>query len=162
MTDIVSASITIDAPPDTVFAILADPRQHARIDGSGSVQEITTGPARLHLGAKFGMEMKLFGLPYSISNRVVEFEEGRRIAWRHVGPAPLALRAGADTRGRHPRHRVVGPDVLPRPDGAAADPARLPRAQPGRHRGHAAQAEGGRRGRRRLSPGCATAAVLLY
>jgi uncharacterized protein YndB with AHSA1/START domain len=86
MTAIVSASITIDAPPDTVFAILADPRQHARIDGSGSVQEITDGPERLHLGSKFGMDMKLFGLPYSISNRVVEFEEGRRIAWRHVGP----------------------------------------------------------------------------
>ena len=29
--------------------------------------------------------MKLFGLPYKISNRVVEFEEDRRIAWRHFG-----------------------------------------------------------------------------
>jgi uncharacterized protein YndB with AHSA1/START domain len=86
MTAIVSASITIDAPPDTVFAILADPRQHARIDGSGSVQEATTGPERLHLGSRFGMDMRLFGLPYSISNRVVEIAEGPRIAWRHVGP----------------------------------------------------------------------------
>jgi uncharacterized protein YndB with AHSA1/START domain len=85
MTDVVSASITIDAPPDTVFAILADPRQHARIDGSGSVQEVTEGPERLHLDSRFGMGMKLFGLPYKISNRVVEFDEGRRIAWRHIG-----------------------------------------------------------------------------
>jgi uncharacterized protein YndB with AHSA1/START domain len=39
MTDrIVSSSIAVDAPPEVVFAILADPRQHPRIDGSGSVR----------------------------------------------------------------------------------------------------------------------------
>ncbi len=82
---IVSESITIEAPPDTVFAILADPRQHPRIDGSGSVRDVVQGPERLHEGAGFGMDMKLFGLPYKIRNRVVEFEEGRLIAWRHFG-----------------------------------------------------------------------------
>ena len=30
------------------------------------------------------MSMKI-GVPYSISNTVVEFEEGRLIAWRHFG-----------------------------------------------------------------------------
>ncbi len=30
--------------------------------------------------------MKLFGLPYKIRNKVVEFDEGRLIAWRHFGP----------------------------------------------------------------------------
>ena len=39
---------------------------------------------RLAQGARFGMSMKI-GIPYSISNEVVEFEEGRRIAWRHAG-----------------------------------------------------------------------------
>ena len=82
---LVSASTTIDAPPDVVFAIVADPRQHPRIDGSGSVREIITGPERLEKGATFGVSMKLFGLPYTISNRVVEFEEDRLIAWRHFG-----------------------------------------------------------------------------
>ena len=82
---IVSASTTIAAPADVVFAILADPRQHARIDGSGSVREMLRGPERLSRGAEFGMDMKLFGLPYKMSNRVVEFEEGRLIAWRHFG-----------------------------------------------------------------------------
>ena len=38
--------MTIDAPPHVVFAILADPGQHPRIDGSGSVQQVTTGPER--------------------------------------------------------------------------------------------------------------------
>ena len=87
MTDsrIVSASTTVDAPPEIVFAILADPRQHVRIDGSGSVRDAVSGPERLERGAEFGMDMKLFGLPYKIRNRVVEFEEGRLIAWRHFG-----------------------------------------------------------------------------
>ena len=82
---VISESVVVDAPPETVFAILADPRQHARIDGSGSVRELVRGPERLVKGATFGMDMKLFGLPYKIRNTVVELEEGRRIAWRHFG-----------------------------------------------------------------------------
>ncbi|WP_406830057.1 SRPBCC family protein [Pedococcus sp. KACC 23699] len=85
MTRVVSSSVDIDASADVVFAILADPRQHARIDGSGSVREAVSGPARLSRGATFGIDMKMAGLPYRISNRVVEFEEGRLIAWRHFG-----------------------------------------------------------------------------
>lgn len=81
-------SITVErlipAPPDKIFAILADPQKHPEIDGSGSVKRALTGPARLSLGAKFGMSMRL-GVPYVIQNTVVEFEEGRRIAWRHFG-----------------------------------------------------------------------------
>ena len=79
-----SSSTTISAPPSVVFAILADPRQHARIDGSGTVQASVSGPDRLDLGAEFGMDMKM-GAPYKIKNRVVEFEEDRLIAWRHMG-----------------------------------------------------------------------------
>ena len=82
---VVSESIDIVAPPEIVFAILADPRQQSRIDGSGSVRGLIKGPDRLSKGATFGVDMKLFGLPYKIRNTVVEFEEGRRIAWRHFG-----------------------------------------------------------------------------
>jgi uncharacterized protein YndB with AHSA1/START domain len=81
----ISASTTIDAPPATVFAILTDPRQHARIDGSGSVGAVIEAPERLTAkGDTFTVHMKL-GVPYKISNRVVEFEPDRRIAWRHFG-----------------------------------------------------------------------------
>ena len=83
---VVSASTTIAAPPEVVFAIVADPRQHPRIDGSGSVQSIIKGPERLAKGDTFGVSMKLFGLPYTIRNQVVEFEDGRLIAWRHFAP----------------------------------------------------------------------------
>lgn len=87
MTDlIVSSSITIAAPPSRVFEILVDPRRHGEIDGSGSVRAITSGPTRLRLGSRFGASMKLFGTPYRIRNKVVEFDEGSRIAWRHFGP----------------------------------------------------------------------------
>jgi uncharacterized protein YndB with AHSA1/START domain len=80
----VSASTAIDAPPAVVFAILADPRQHPRIDGSGTVRGSVSGPDRLELGSRFGMDMRL-GAPYRIRNRVVELEEDRLIAWRHFG-----------------------------------------------------------------------------
>ena len=81
----VSARITIAAPPAVVFAIVADPRQHPRIDGSGSVRGVIEGPDRLEKGAEFHVSMKLFGLPYKITNKVVELEPDRRIAWRHFG-----------------------------------------------------------------------------
>ena len=81
---LVSEQITIAAPPAVVFAILADPRQHSRIDGSGSVGAVIAGPERLTAkGQTFTVRMKLFGLPYVIRNRVVEFEPQQRIAWRH-------------------------------------------------------------------------------
>lgn len=81
----VSASRVIAAPPERIFEVLADPEQHAAIDGSGSVHGTRKGaPARLKLGSRFGMHMRI-GAPYLISNKVVEFHEGRRIAWRHYG-----------------------------------------------------------------------------
>ena len=48
---IVSESVEVQAPPEVVFAILADPRQQSRIDGSGSVRNLIKGPDRLSKGA---------------------------------------------------------------------------------------------------------------
>jgi hypothetical protein len=80
----VSESIDVDAPPSVVFGILADPRRHAEIDGSGSVGRVLRSPDRITgTGQRFSVRMRLFGVPYVIVNRVVEFEPDRRIAWRH-------------------------------------------------------------------------------
>jgi uncharacterized membrane protein len=79
-----SASTMIEAPAPVVFAILADPRQHPRIDGSGSVRGAVDGPDRLVLGSQFAMGMKK-GAGYKTKNKVVELSEDRLIAWRHVG-----------------------------------------------------------------------------
>ena len=81
---VISRSIVVKAPAEQVFEILATPRRHPDFDGSGSVRGAVTGPERLSLGAKFGMDMRLF-VPYRISSQVKEFDEGRRIAWAHIG-----------------------------------------------------------------------------
>ncbi|OUM41206.1 SRPBCC family protein [Arthrobacter sedimenti] len=80
---LISRERLIDAPAARIFEVLATPALHSVIDGSGTVRgEQPNGPSRLSPGAKFGMDMKLGGR-YRILNHVVEFEEGRRIAWRH-------------------------------------------------------------------------------
>ncbi len=82
---IVSGERTINAPAQEIFDILADPARHQEFDGEETVQGVRkSSPKRLSLGAKFAMDMKL-GVPYLITNEVVEFEEGRLIAWRHFG-----------------------------------------------------------------------------
>jgi len=80
---VISVTRFIPAPPDKIFDLLADPKMHPVMDGSGTVQAPRgDNPERLALGAKFGMDMKL-GTRYPIKNTVVEFEEGKRIAWCH-------------------------------------------------------------------------------
>jgi uncharacterized protein YndB with AHSA1/START domain len=81
----VSVSRTVRVPAERIFDLLADPARHAEIDGSGHVLGVRAGSVpRLSLGARFGMDMRA-GMSYRITNKVVEFEEGRLIAWRHLG-----------------------------------------------------------------------------
>ena len=79
-----SASIIINAPVSKVFDVIANPQMHPIIDGSNSVRSVIKGPSRLTLGSKFGMSMEI-GIKYRITNTVVEFEENKLIAWRHLG-----------------------------------------------------------------------------
>ena len=78
-------SIVVDAAPEQVFDILADPSCHPDFDGSGSVRSSREpGPQRLSLGSRFGMDMKIV-VPYRMTNEVVEFVENETIAWSHLG-----------------------------------------------------------------------------
>ena len=79
-----SARIVVDAPPSTIFAILANPKRHKDIDGSATVTASVSGPDVLVLGSKFGMKMRL-GITYWIRNTVVEYSKDGLIAWRHFG-----------------------------------------------------------------------------
>ena len=79
--DTVSVERVIAAPPEVIFRYLADVSQHPLIDGSGTVKEARDVPTQLGLGSTFGMRMKL-GVPYSMVSTVIEFEDGRRIAWQ--------------------------------------------------------------------------------
>lgn len=99
-----SASIVIAADPTTVFDVLADPGQHQLFDGSDSVKGRVSGPPRLYLGATFAMRMQ-WGAPYLIRNTVVEYDEDRRIAWRHFAQhiwryelEPVGTRDGGGTQ----------------------------------------------------------------
>jgi hypothetical protein len=84
-TKIVSVEGFVPAAPGLIFELLADPRQHSKIDGSGTVKAAqVSAPPRLSLNAKFAMDMKIV-VPYKMTNTIVEFEENRRIAWQHFG-----------------------------------------------------------------------------
>jgi hypothetical protein len=79
---VVAVERAVRASPTRVFDLLANPLMHPVIDGSGSVRKITSTDARLAKGSTFGADMRI-GLPYRVTNTVVELEEDRRIAWRH-------------------------------------------------------------------------------
>jgi uncharacterized protein YndB with AHSA1/START domain len=82
---VLSVERTIPVAPDAVFDVVADAGQHTLYDGSGMLQGALAGPSqRLALGMTFGMRMKL-GVRYSTVNKVVEFEENRKVAWQ-TGP----------------------------------------------------------------------------
>ena len=75
--------LEIKAPPKVIFDLIADPKNHTKIDGSGMLKGELRAPERLYLGASFGMKMRL-GIPYIIKNTVLEFEENKSVAWRHL------------------------------------------------------------------------------
>jgi hypothetical protein len=101
-----SRTVTVErvvaAPASRIFELLADPRQHPSIDGSGAVRDPRyTAPARLSQDAQFVMRMRvrpttrhpadLLQVAVAImcrgrlTNTVVNFAEGRCIAWRNFG-----------------------------------------------------------------------------
>ncbi len=104
MADLLQVSVerVVPAPPEEVFALLADPRRHREIDGSGTLRDTVDGPPRLFRGARFGTRMQLGG-PYAMTSTVVEFEEGRRIAWQ---PRPTNRVAALAIGGRIWRYEL--------------------------------------------------------
>lgn len=75
---------TVASAADDLFAVVADPRRHVEIDGSGMLQGIDeSSPSPLTaVGQVFTMAMSHPALgDYRTDNHVVEFEPGRRITW---------------------------------------------------------------------------------
>ncbi len=78
----VSVSRRIEAPAARVFAILADPARHPRIDGSGMLREAITSEVVTAVGDAFRIAMHNDEMgAYEMTNRVIEFEADRRIGW---------------------------------------------------------------------------------
>jgi hypothetical protein len=78
----VTVSRRISAPASAVFAILADPRRHTEIDGTGMLRGAVTQAPVTGVGDVFVLNMYFheFG-DYQMASVVVEFEPGRRITW---------------------------------------------------------------------------------
>lgn len=91
--DTVTVERLIPASASEIFDLIADPSRHQDIDGSGTVRSAKGGSERLALGSTFGMAMKM-GMPYSMQNTVIEFEENRLLAWQTRGPGRIGSHVG--------------------------------------------------------------------
>src|SRR5699024_6643651 len=83
---VIARRVTVNAPADELFALVNDPRQHGRVDGSGTVRDNVRGPAQLSQGAKFTTAMKMFGVPYRLTCTVTAHEDSPQrkvIEWQH-------------------------------------------------------------------------------
>ena len=81
----VTASTTIEATPEAVFKVLADPASHAAIDGTGWVQASLDADRIIAAGQVFRMAMYHPNHPdghYRIANLVEVFDEPRAIGWK--------------------------------------------------------------------------------
>lgn len=79
----VSATREVAAPADLIFELIADPSQQPRWDGNDNLQEAPVGQ-RIHgVGDVFTMVLSTGSIR---ENHVVEFDEGRRIAWHPADP----------------------------------------------------------------------------
>ena len=80
---VASASIDVAAPAKRVFDLIADPAQQPRWDGNDNLAEAADGQRVHAVGDVFLMSITMGVVR---ENHVVEFEEGRRIAWRPSEP----------------------------------------------------------------------------
>ena len=79
----VRRSVEVSAPASELFGIVADPRRHHELDGSGTVGQNIRTPDHLEVGSRFSTGMRMFWLPYRITSTVTELEPDRVIEWRH-------------------------------------------------------------------------------
>lgn len=81
--DQVSRSVVVNAPAAELFAIVADPRRHRELDGSGTVGDNARGPVKLVAGERFSTKMKMFGVPYRVTSVVTALKPDELVEWRH-------------------------------------------------------------------------------
>ena len=78
----IKVSRRISAPASVIFPILADPRRHRELDGSGMLRGVVSGTTISGVGDVFVMQMYFDELgDYQMINHVVEYQPDRRIGW---------------------------------------------------------------------------------
>lgn len=87
-TRVVTAARDVAAPIAVIFELIADPAQQPRWDGNANLAEAAAGQRVRDVGDVFIMTLTRDGAIRE--NHIVEFEEGRLIAWRpsEVGRKP--------------------------------------------------------------------------
>jgi uncharacterized protein YndB with AHSA1/START domain len=80
---VVHASREIAAPAAQIFELIADPAQQPRWDGNDNLAEAPAGQRVRRAGDAFLMTTTAGKVR---ENQVVEFDEGRLIAWRPAEP----------------------------------------------------------------------------
>jgi len=76
---VVSASGVINAPADRIFELIADPARQPEWDGNDNLSVAAAGQRPHQVGDVFVMTTTKGS---DRANRIVEFAEGRRIAWK--------------------------------------------------------------------------------
>lgn len=79
---VVSATRDIDAPADVIFELIADPARQPEWDGNDNLSKAAAGQRVRQVGDVFRMTTTK---GKERDNHVVEFEEGRLIAWKPSG-----------------------------------------------------------------------------
>ncbi|GAA3186281.1 SRPBCC family protein [Nonomuraea roseoviolacea] len=80
----VSATLTVAASAEEVFAVLADPTTHASIDGTGWVRKAVDQAPLTEVGQVFRMDMYHANHPsgaYRVANQVQMLDAPRVIGW---------------------------------------------------------------------------------
>jgi uncharacterized protein YndB with AHSA1/START domain len=95
----VEVSRRINAAAADIFAILADPRRHPELDGSGMLRGAVTESVITGVGEVFVMKMYFRRLgDYEMNNHVVEYEPNRRIGWEPEAGRGHPEESAADSR----------------------------------------------------------------
>lgn len=124
-TQVVRASRDVNASPETIFELIADPARQPEWDGNENLLRAPGGQRVRQVGDIFTMSLTN---GKERENHVVEYEEARRLAWRPASP------------GEPPAGHLWRWTLEPRADGSTrvthtydwtelTDPARMDRAR---------------------------------
>ena len=101
----VSRSVDVTAPASELFAIVADPRRHHEVDGSGTVGDNIRAPERVEVGSRFSTKMRMYGVPYRMTCTVTAVTPDQLIEWRHPLNYCCRWEFHAHLADQYPRHR---------------------------------------------------------